>query len=90
MADPTPQLPDLKPWWVTLLDWVEKFIKDNWSGLAVMLYDYEEKKVDTAKQELQTAQLKEKLATDENEIRKNAGNESATDIINEELGKPKS
>lgn len=85
MADPT----DFKPWWVSLLDWVEKFIKDNWSGLAVLLYDYEEQKVDAAKQELETAQLKEKLATDENEIRKSYAGKSATDIIDEEYSKRK-
>lgn len=86
MADPT----ELKPWYIQLADWLEQFIKDNWSGLAVILYDYEEKKVDTAKQAQLNAELKEKLATDENEIRKADALKSADDIIREELGRPKS
>jgi hypothetical protein len=54
------------PWWISVLTWVETVIKDNWSGLAMILYGYEEKKIDAAKQEEKTAELKEKLAEDEN------------------------
>lgn len=75
--------------WLAFLDWLEKLIKDNWSGLAVLLYSYEEKKIDAAKQEQKTAQLKEKLAEDENVIRKDAAGKSDDDIINEELGPTK-
>jgi hypothetical protein len=84
--------PELNPW-LAFLEWLEKFLKENWSGLAVLLYDYEEKKIDAAKQEQITAQLNEKLATDENTIRKAASVKSDDDIIREQLGlgpKPKS
>lgn len=76
--------------WLAFLEWIEKLIKDNWSGLAVLLYGYEEKKIDAAKQVQKTAELKEKLAEDENQIRKDAALESDDDIINSSLGKPKS
>ena len=76
--------------WLAFLEWLDKLIKDNWSGLAVMLYGYEEKKIDAAKQEQKTAALKENLAEDEIAIRKASSDESPIDIINDELGKPKS
>jgi hypothetical protein len=79
--------------WLVFLDWLEKIIKENWSGFAALLYGYEEKKIDAAKQEQKTAELKEKLAEDENTIRKNASGKSSDDIIRESLGistKPKS
>ena len=78
--------------WLAFLDWLEKIIKENWSGLAVILYGYEEKKIDAAKQEQKTAELKEKLATDENTIRKNDSDRSDDSVIGEELGRrtPKS
>lgn len=82
MADPIiPQ-----PWWIVLLEWIEKTIVQNWSGLAVLLYGYEEKKIDAAKQEEKTAELKEKLAEDEIAIRKAASVKSDDDVISEQLG----
>jgi hypothetical protein len=82
MADPI----KIDPWWVTFLTWLEKTIKENWSGLAVIIYGYEEKKIDAAKQEQKTAELKEKLAEDEIKIRKDASTKSDDDIIKEQLG----
>jgi hypothetical protein len=82
MADP---IPPVSPW-IAILQWIEKTIKDNWSGLAVILYGYEEKKIDAAKQQQKTAQLQEKLAEDENTIRKDASSKSDLDIISDELG----
>ncbi len=75
-----------QPWWVAFLAWVEKVIKENWSGIAVLIYGYEEKKIDAAKQEQKTAELKEKLAEDESKIRRDASTKSDDDIINEQLG----
>jgi hypothetical protein len=77
--------------WVAFFEWLEKFLKDNWSGLAVMLYGYEEKKVDAAKQEQKTALLKESLAENETNIRKEFADKSDDAIIESELGptKPK-
>jgi hypothetical protein len=75
-----------QPWWVVFLAWVEKTIKENWSGIAVLIYGYEEKKIDTAKQEQKTAELKEKLAEDESNIRRDASTKSDDDIIREQLG----
>jgi phosphoglucomutase len=80
MADPTVS------WWIVFLTWLKNFIKKNWSGLAVMFYDYEEKKIDAAKQEQKTAELKEKLAQDETNIRKTDSLKSDDDIIKDELG----
>jgi hypothetical protein len=86
MADPISQSP-----WLAFLDWLEKVIKENWSGLAVLLYGYEEKKIDAAKQEQKTAELKEKLAEDENAIREAVSCKSDDDIISDSIGinKPK-
>jgi cell division protein FtsB len=84
------QTPVPSPWWVPVLAALEKFIKDNWSGLAVILYSYEEQKVDHAKQEEKTAELKEKLAENESEIRKANSGKSALDIIDEQLKRSKS
>lgn len=82
MADPTSPT----PWWQAFLDELEKFIKDNWSGLAVLLYDYEEQKIDAAKQNQKTAELKEKLAEDETKIREAAADKSDDAVISEQLG----
>ena len=78
------------PWWVVLLAAIEKFIKDNWSGLAVILYGYEKQKVDAAKQNQQTAELKEKLIEDENKILKVDSGKSDDDIIREQLERDES
>lgn len=83
MSDPTNS-------WLNFLTWLENLIKDNWSGLAVLLYDYEEKKIDAAKQMQKTAELNEKLAVDETTIRKADALLSDDDIIANELKKPKS
>jgi hypothetical protein len=72
-------------WWVAFLEWLEKVIKENWSGLAVLFYSYEEKKIDSAKQEEKTAELKEKMAENENAIREDAASKSDDDIIAEQL-----
>lgn len=80
MSDPT----SLNPW-LAFLEWLEKVIKENWSGLAVLLYGYEEKKIDAAKQVQKTAELKEKLAVDETNIRKADSLKSDDDIISEQL-----
>lgn len=82
MADPI----KIDPWWVTFLAWLEKTIKENWSGLAMIIYGYEEKKIDAAKQEQKTAELKEKLAEDEINTRKASSDKSDDDIIKEQLG----
>jgi hypothetical protein len=84
------QAPLPTPWWVPVLAALEKFIKDNWSGLAVILYNYEEQKVDSARQVEKTAELKEKLAENEIEIRKANAGKSALDLIDEQLGDGKS
>lgn len=81
MAEPVNPNP-----WVAFLTWFEKFLKDNWSGIAVLFYGYEEKKIDAAKQVQKTATLMEKLATDENTIRKVDSLKSDDDIIREQLG----
>lgn len=85
MGDPTSSGQSQPPWWVNALQWIEDFIKRNWSGLAVLLYDYEQKKLDAAQQQTKDAELKEKLAEDENAIRKDAASKSSADIIRESL-----
>lgn len=81
MADPINP-----PWWTKILAALEKVIKDNWSGLAMILYNYEENKVGAAKQKQKTAELKEKLVENENEVLKANAGKSDLDIISESLG----
>lgn len=80
MADPINP-----PWWTGILAALEIFIKDNWSGLAMILYGYEENKVGAAKQKQKTAELKEKLAENENEVLKANAGKSDLDVITESI-----
>lgn len=87
MADPTSPI----PWWVTFLEWLETTVKKNWSGLAVLFYEYEADKIDAAKQAQKSAELNQKMAENEITIRKDAATKSVDDIIDDTLsGKPKS
>ena len=90
MADPVNSQNSQPPWWITALQRIVDFIKKNWSGLAVLGYEYEEGKVDAAKQSEDQAKLEAKLATDEVNIRKADADKSDDDIIAEQLERDKS
>jgi hypothetical protein len=83
-------LPIPDPWWVTLINLIKKFIEDNWSGLAMILWGYEEKKIEGAKQAQKTAELDKALAEDEVKIRRIYSGKSDTDILKEFGAKPPS
>lgn len=80
MSDVTPPT---KPWYIALLEWLAQTVKDNWSGLAVLLWTHEEKKVEGAKQDLKTAQLQQTEAQNENKILKEYAGKSDADILDE-------
>lgn len=71
-----------KPWYINILEWIEQAVKNNWPALGLLLWGVEEKRVDSAKQAEKTAELKEKLVENENEILKDNAGLSDDDIIN--------
>jgi hypothetical protein len=77
-SDPVPQSP-----WIVFLTWLERVVKENWSGLAMILWGYEEKKVEGAKQETETAKLNEALVENENQVLKEFAGKSDSDILHQ-------
>ena len=51
-------------WLTDLLGIIQKFIEDNWSGLAVLLWGYEEGKI--AKEQSATRELQTELQIEKN------------------------
>lgn len=66
---------------VQVLEWLEQFLRNNWSGLAVLLWGYEERKVDAAKQAQADAVLKQKEAENESAVLKKYDGMSDADVL---------
>jgi hypothetical protein len=73
-------------WLTNLLQILQKFIEDNWSGLAVLLWNYEEQKIDTVEQQQKTEQLKATLVQNENDTLKEFASKPDDDVIDTIVG----